>query len=294
MNPEVLAEESEKVASWVETLILKRIHEDKLVLPTLPNVVVKCLEFLRQTDFSFKEIAVTLEREPALAARVLRLASSAAMGGSSRLNLAEAMARIGAKNLKTLLIEAAAQRVFMSKDPAVAALARKTWEHSVVVAALARDLMALTGSKLGDAAYLGGLLHDVGKPIVAAMLLETERQVVEIRNQKFIEGEVWTEVMGRTHRKVATALAEKWELPPEVTRCIKDCNEYDNADRASIVNAVCLSNAIAKQNGFAAGPVDIDDVNALVMIGRSLLSIGDDMVKKLSADLKQRVSGMFD
>ena len=294
MNPEVVAEESDKVASWVEKLLLRRIAEDKLVLPTVPSVVLKCFEFLRQTDFSFKEIAVTLEREPALAAKVLRLASSAAMGGSSRLNLGEAMARIGAKNLKTLLIEAAAQRVFMSKDPTVAALARKTWEHSVVVAALARDLTALTGSKLGDAAYLGGLLHDVGKPIVAAMLLETERQIVEIRNQKFIEGPVWLEVMSRAHRKVGVALAEKWQLPPEVARCIKDCNEYDNADRGSIVNAVCLSNALAKQAGYVVGPIDIDDVNALVMIGRSLLSIGDDMVKKLSADLKQRVSGMFD
>jgi putative nucleotidyltransferase with HDIG domain len=294
MNPELLAEESEKVAAWVEKLILKRIADDKLVLPSLPNVVVKCLEYLRQTDFSYKEIAVTLEKEPQMAARVLRLSASAAMGGSNKLNLAEAMARIGAKNLKNLLIEAAAQRVFMSKDPEVAQLARKTWEHSVVVATLSRDLTALTGSKLGDAAYLGGLLHDVGKPIVAAMLLETERQIVEIRNQKFIEGPVWQEVMGRTHRKVASALAEKWELPPEVARCIKDCNEYDNADRASIINAVCLSNALAKQNQFAAGPVDIDDVNALVMIGRSLLGIGDDMLKKIASDLKARVSGLFD
>ena len=294
MNPEVVAEESDKVASWVERLLLKRIADDKLVLPTVPSVVLKCFEFLRQTDFSFKDIALTLEKEPALAARVLRLATSAAVGGSGKLNLAEAMARIGSKGLKTLLIEAAAQKVFVSRDPEIATMARKTWEHSVAVAALARDVAALTGSKSGEAAYLGGLLHDIGKPIVAAMLLETERQIVEIRNQKFIEGPVWLEVMARVHRKVGVALAEKWQLPPEVARCIKDCNEYDNSDRASIINAVCLSNALAKQAGYVVGPIDIDDVNALVMIGRSLLGISDDVLQKLAADLRNRVGGMFD
>jgi putative nucleotidyltransferase with HDIG domain len=294
MNPETIEEESAKVASWMEKVILKRVAEDKLVLPSIPSVVVKCMEFLRQSDFSFKDIAATLEKEPALAARVLRLATSAAVGGSSKLNLAEALARIGSKGLKTLLLEAAASKVFVSKDPEIAVAARKIWEHSVAVAALSRDIAALTGSKSGEAAYLGGLLHDIGKPIVAAMLLEAERQVVEVRNQKFVESPVWIEVMGRVHRKVGVAVAEKWKLPEEVTACIRDCNEYDKSDRQAIVNSVCMGNALAKQAGYVVGAVDIDDVNALVMIGRSVLGVTDDVLQKLAGDVKNRVSGLFD
>jgi putative nucleotidyltransferase with HDIG domain len=294
MSDEAVAEESERVSSWLEKTILKRVAEDKLVLPTIPGVVVKCLEFLRQADFNYKDIAISLEKEPALAARTLRLATSAAVGGSSKLSLNEALARIGAKSLKSLLLEAAAQKVFVSKDPTIAVAARKTWEHSVVVAQIARDIAALTGNKAGEGAYLGGLLHDIGKPVVAALMLEAERQIVEVRNQKWIDGPVWMSVMARVHRKVGTAIAEKWSLPPEVTRCVKDCNEYDNADRASIVNAVCLSNALAKQNGFGVGEVDLDDVNALVMIGRSLLGLNGDVLQKLTGDLKSRVQGMFD
>jgi HD-like signal output (HDOD) protein len=126
------------------------------------------------------------------------------------------------------------------------------------------------------------------------MLLEAERQVVEVRNQKWIDSPVWIEVMDRVHRKVGVALAEKWQLPEEVCRCIRDCSEYDNSDRSSIVNAVCLGNALAKQNGYAVGPVQMDDVSALVMIGRSLLGMTAEMLAKLSGDLKGRVNGLFE
>ena len=294
MSAEV-ATESAKIAGWLESVVLKRIADDQLVLPSIPGVVAKSLEIVRKTDFNFKDVATVIEMDPVLTARALRLATSAAFsGGTMKLSLAEALARIGAKSVKTLLIEGAAQKLFVSKNPQIAGASRRTWEHSIVVAGMARDIAALAGSQSGEAAYLGGLLHDVGKPLVATMLLEAERQVVEVRNQKWIDSPVWLEVMARLHRKVGVALAEKWQLPEEVCRCIRDCSEYDNSDRASIVNAVCLANALAKQNGFAVGPVDADDIGALVMIGRSLLGLSQEMLAKLSSDLKDRVNGMFE
>ena len=291
MNQQV---ETTKISDWVEQVILKRIADDTLVLPSLPAVTLKCIEMLKPADFNYKQLAGALEREPALVARVLRVATSVGVGGSPKLELSEALARIGAKQLRTLLFEAAARKAFLSKDPAIAALAKKIWEHSVAVATLARDLAALTGSNASEAAYLGGLLHDIGKPVVAMVLLEAERQMVGVRNQKWIDAEAWTEVIGRVHRKVGASIAEKWKLPAEICRCVSDCSEYNNADRTSVVNAVCLANALAKLNGCAIGPIDTDDLNALVMIGRSLLSIPDEVLKKLAAELPTRVAGLFD
>ncbi len=288
------AVEATKISDWVEHVILKRIADDTLVLPALPAVTLKCIELLKPADFNYKQIAATLEREPALVARVLRVATSAAVGGSPKLDLSEALARLGAKPLRTLLFEAAARKAFLSKDPGISALAKKIWEHSVAVATLARDIAALTGSNASEAAYLGGLLHDIGKPVVASVLLEAERQMVGVRNMKWIDAEAWGEVIGRVHHKVGASIAEKWKLPAEICRCVSDCSEYNNADRASVVNAVCLANALAKLNGCAIGPIDTDDLNALVMIGRSLLSIPDDVLKKLAEELPARVAGLFD
>jgi putative nucleotidyltransferase with HDIG domain len=295
MTEAAVPNETDKVSVWLEGVVLRRIAGDELVLPTIHTVVAKGLEILRRPEISLKDVTALLERDPLLAARALRLACSAAMGGrQGKLTLVDAMARIGVKGVKTLLLEGAGQKIFVSKNPLITASTRKIWEHSLAVAALSRDLAALAGNKSGETAYLGGLLHDLGKPVVASLLLEAERQVVEVRNQKWIDTPAWLDVLGRIHRKVGIAVAAKWDLPDEVARCIGDCSEYDNSDRTSVVNSVCLANALAKQGGYGVGPVDMEDVEALVMIGRSLLGVGQDVLAKLAGDLHSRVTGLFE
>jgi putative nucleotidyltransferase with HDIG domain len=286
---------NEKLAKQLEDLVLKRIAEDKLSLPTMPAVAAKCLELLRNTDFSFKTVAAILEQDPVLVAQVLRMATSAAFGGGTkRVSLTEGLTRLGAKTVRTLLVEACAQKVFVSRDPNIAGAAKRLWEHSVAVAILARDLFALLGGSDSEEAYLAGLLHDVGKPVIASILLEAERQITLMGNRPWIDSEEWVAVIKKTHRTVGMALTEKWNLPPAVSKCIKDCSEYDAGDRSSVANVVCLGNALAKQTGIYAEPVDLDDVKALVMIGRSLLGVDDALMTKLVGGLRDRIHGIYD
>jgi putative nucleotidyltransferase with HDIG domain len=286
---------AERLSEQLEQIVLKRIAEDSLVLPTLPSVVAKALEVLKDPEVSFKHVGVMIERDPVLAARLLRSATSAAFAaGTKKVSLPEALTRLGAKAVRSLLVEATAQKVFLSRDPKIGESMKKLWQHSVAVATLSRDVLALTGNADSEAAYLAGLLHDVGKPVVASMLLEFERQVTEVYNRPFIDSAEWIGVIGRTHRAVGVALAEKWQMPEQVTRCIRECVEYDNADRASLVNIVCFSNSLAKKTGIYAGTIDADEVDALVMIGRSIIGANDEIIKTLTRGLKERVAGLYD
>jgi HD-like signal output (HDOD) protein len=164
----------------------------------------------------------------------------------------------------------------------------------VAVGTVARDLLALNGqSDASESAYLAGLLHDVGKPVVATLLLEAERQTTELYNRSWIESGEWVEVVARTHRTVGRALSEKWQLPDAVSACIRDCSEYDNSDRASLVNVVCFANAIAKKSGVYAGAVDQGDVDAVIMIGRSLIGVNDELLRSLTKQIAERVAGLY-
>jgi len=286
---------SERFSEQLEQIVLKRISEDSLVLPTLPSVVTKALEVLKDPEVAFKQVGTIIERDPVLAARLLRMATSAAFaGGTKKVTLSEALTRLGAKSVRTLLVEATAQKVFVSRDPKIAESMKKVWQHSVAVATLSRDVLALSGNADSEAAYLAGLLHDVGKPVVAAILLEFERQMTEVYNRPFIDSAEWVAVIARTHRVVGVALAEKWQMPEQVTRCIRDSAEYDNADRASLVNIVCFSNSLAKKTGIFAGSIDPDEVDALVMIGRSIIGANDEIIKTLTRGLKERVANLYD
>jgi putative nucleotidyltransferase with HDIG domain len=208
--------------------------------------------------------------------------------------LNETINKLGPRGVKALLIEATAQKVFVSRDAEIANALRHVWEHSVAVAVLARDVLALSGHADSDAAYLAGLLHDIGKPVVASILLEAERQTTELYNRPWIGAPDWIEVVCQTHRPVGLALAEKWQLPDTIQRCLQANLDYDNADRASLVNAVVFANALAKKTGLYVGPFDADDVEAIVMIGRSLIGVNDEILKTLTKGLRDRVTGLFD
>ena len=285
----------EKLAAELEGILTKKIQSDQLVLPTMPAVAVKVMEILRDPDAGMKEAAALMERDPVIAARTLRMATSAAFaGGGKKITLQEALARLGTKMLKTLLVEASAQKLFLSKNPQINDQLRALWEHSVAVGMLARDVLALTGAQDSDSAYLGGLLHDVGKPVVATVLLELERQLTDVYQRGWIDSGEWLEVIAKVHRPVAVVLAERWQLPGPIVLCIKEAGEYDQGNRQSLSNAVCFANALAKKSGIYAGPVDQEDNDALVMIGRSVIGISDDILRTLTKGLRERVTGLYD
>ena len=119
----------------------------------------------------------SLEREPLLAASVLKTAMSAAHAGRAVKTLDQAVSALGMDKLKSLIIEFMTRELFTSANPRIQAATKHVWEHSVAVAMLARDIAAMTTGANSDTCYLAGLLHDVGKPVLAAMMLEAEKML---------------------------------------------------------------------------------------------------------------------
>jgi putative nucleotidyltransferase with HDIG domain len=286
---------TEKLAEKMEQIILARIAGDKLALPMLPAIANRCIAALRDANLTVKRLVAIMEQDPVIAARLLRLANSATYGAGGVRTLEAAVTRLGLAKLKTILFELSARQVFVSRDPRIAKATRSMWDHSLAVALVGRDLCALSSkAEEMDTAYLAGLLHDVGKPIVAGMLLEAEKVIAGGPGAGWITSEDWVEVVSKVHRPVALALAAKWALPEEVVVTIRDLSDYDTAARQSASNFVRFANAVAKKEGFYVGTIDADDVEALVMIGRSLLDVNDELLSKLTAGLKERVMGQGD
>jgi len=289
-----MAAVAEKLSQEVQTILEKRINENQLTLPPPPSVVMKTMALLRDPNFSPKEASPVIERDTVLAARVLRAANSVQHGGMERAkSLPQALTRLGVDRLRTVLMETSAHRLFESRDARIAEATRGLWEHSLAVAMLARDVAALCGVSETEAAYLSGLLHDIGKPVVAWLLLEAEKSVVGTRTNVWIDPDVWIDVINRTHRPVGVVLASKWGLPESVASAIQDCAEYNGTDRLSVANCVRFANALAKREGLYVGKVDQADADALVMIGRSLLGIDDSVLNRLASGLADRVKALM-
>jgi putative nucleotidyltransferase with HDIG domain len=286
---------AEKLAGELKGILLRRIAGDQLVVPTIPAVAQRIQELLRDGDSGLRRAPDVFQQDPFLAARALRASAAAKNGaGGGKISLGEALGGLGGRVVRGLLVDASSQKMHVSRDPQISSAIKKTWEHGVAVGTLARDVVALAGQPGSEAAYLAGLLHDVGKVVVASFLLEAERQTTEVYNRSWIAGADWLEVVRLCHRPVGLAIAEKWRLPDDVVACMQENLDYDNSDRTSVANAVCFANALAKKSGLYVGAFDGDDVDAIVMIGRSLIGVNDEILKTLVKGLKERVQGMFD
>jgi putative nucleotidyltransferase with HDIG domain len=278
-----------KFAEQLEQIVKTRIEKDSLTLPMLPAVAFKCVELTRAPDFNMQDVASLIEKDPVLAAQVLRLSGSAATATREPCKtISQAVARLGSKNLRSVLLEISGRRILESRDPKVAATVKALWEHSRAVAQLAQRVAVVSGASDPDTAYLAGLLHDVGKSVVATILLEAESQITQRNPKLWIDFPTWIDVVQRCHRPIGLDLARKWQLPDEIQHAIEESADYDPANRLSTGNAVRFANAVAKQQGIYAGAVNADDNDALVMVGRSLLGIDDEMLARLSGDLKEK------
>jgi len=283
-----MAVQGPKLVAELERIVLGRIAAGRLVLPVMPEVATRCLAILRDANFSQAKLVAQIESDPLLAAMVMR-AALVASSGSGVKHVDQAVGRIGAQKLKSLIVEYMTRALFKSSDARIREASKKVWEHSLAVAHLARDIAALTGGAESDACYLAGLLHDVGKPVVAAMLLEAERQLGQ-GMPGWIDPAVWTTTVENVHRSVGVAIAVEWRLPDDVAAGIRDCSDYDGGNRQGTANVVRFANALAKREGFTTGPIDAADVDALIMVGRSMLGADDALIARLASGLADRVS----
>lgn len=272
-------------------IVLARVTKDDAALPVLPDAATRAVQLIKDPNSTARQVAAAIERDPLLTAQILRAASSAAYGGVAVHSLEQAVTRIGMQRLRGLVMSAVAFGLFDSSDPRIRDMTKGLWEHSIAVGILARDLVSLAGEGDPEEAYLGGLLHDVGKQLVGGFLLAAEKQIKQMKNRRWIEPEVWLATVQATHRKAAVALAEKWKLADAVVACIRDCDEYDSEDRMGIANFIRLANAVVKLEGIRVGPIDEDDVRAQVFIGRSLLDIDEEVVRRVTSSLRERMRG---
>ncbi len=198
-------------------------------LPPLPAVAQRLLELINQ-DAPFEDIATVLATDPAMAARVLRVANSAALRGASPISsLTEAFLRLGTMQLRQLILGL----VFVHHFPRRGAFDYVAfWRHSLHVALAAQQLEynALGLKLVGTEVYTAGLLHDIG--IAYLNLTATTRYkevIVEARASEEPLAAVERRLLGVDHHEAAAYLLGEWRFPPSI---VAVCQHHSAPDKA--------------------------------------------------------------
>ncbi|MBT6277348.1 MAG: HDOD domain-containing protein [Chromatiales bacterium] len=144
--------------------ILEDLKNDRLVLPSLPDVALKIRQELERPEASAATIAKTLAMDPAVSAQVLRVANSALyLGRSPVADLQTAVVRLGANVVHQVVMMLAVSQLLDAKTrPALDSHLEPLWRHSVHVATLCDVIARKIRTVDRNVAMLAGLIHDIG------------------------------------------------------------------------------------------------------------------------------------
>jgi len=196
------------------TAFLDKIRAGHYELPLLPESATRVLAATADSECDARKLAGMIRNDAGLAGHVLRLANSALYAPATPIvSLQQAVSRLGMKKIREIaLLVATKTKVF--RVPGFDASVRAVFKHSIAVAAYAQEIARLRRWNVEDA-FLSGLLHDSGQPVLWQLLVEVEKEL-----GVGIEAGLVDDIVEQMHAGVAARMVESWKLPERLAEAI--------------------------------------------------------------------------
>jgi putative nucleotidyltransferase with HDIG domain len=266
---------TEKIVSEIS-----RIEE----ISTLPQVMQEVLAAVMDESTSAQDLAREISSDPALTGKILKIANSAFYGFHRRISsMAQAIVILGYREIRSIAVTLSISDMFRTRHSRSGLDRMKLWEHSIATAILA-DCIRERCCPDADGAFVCGLLHDMGifvfdqyfsdewAPVYIQCIQQGDRPLVELEQ----------EILGLSHAKVGYLLAERWNLPAEVSQAIAYHHIAPEPQTSSLLEAVVyVANAMVKQWGIGFSG---DSVEWPVTDGvREMLRMSEEQMPKIEA-----------
>lgn len=228
-------------------------------LPVLPKVTIRLLNTLDSPDSSSKDIAAVIEAEPVLSARLLKLANSSFYGQRGRIStIRGAVVVLGSKTIRSLALTLWTHTLRSTvRSAQEASLLAPLLAHGLATGVASRMLAERTRPKLGEDAFMAGLLHDIGRvALVVQMGMAYRTQILDPAQQEGMPlHEKESAILGFDHRALGAALLRAWALPAFlVTVAERHHDPGIVPEDAYYVAATALADSLATRLGFNLVP----------------------------------------
>ncbi len=193
-------------------------------MPAFPRSVQKVLSMTARPDIAPKALVGVIERDPVLTGKVLKVVNSAYFGLSRQLtSIKHAVVFVGINTIKHLALSVAAIGALPQRNQAGLAMDAYL-RHSLATGTIARLLARRVEPNLRDIEdfFLAGLIHDIGKVVLAIYLPAEYTQV--LRRAEALQRpvhEVEFTQLGVTHSQISALLARRWQLPDALITAIE-------------------------------------------------------------------------
>lgn len=193
-------------------------------MPTIPTVFARVSSVATDPGASIKDLAKIIEEDQAVAARILRVANSAAMAlRTPASTIEQACSALGMLRVRSVVLQTSLMQNYASIQAQGFDLER-FWRHGSLTGEACRILAQQSGAAgIGpDAAYTCGLMHDIGTVVMLDSFPTAYLEAVARSRSGGVSMEhAETLIFGFHHSEVGAALAQNWRFPNEIVLAIR-------------------------------------------------------------------------
>jgi HD-like signal output (HDOD) protein len=242
--------------SFVEQLA-QDLRDERLELPAFPEAVLRIQRALQSPDTSTDDVVRILSSEPALAARLLRIANSVEFRRMDQdiTDLRKAVSRMGFNMVRSVSV-AFAMRALRKKDsysPAAQAQLEQAWKESIDIAAACFVIAKRFTRVNPDQALLTGLLHVLGRLYIIMRSKDVE-ELSETEMRDVVDG--W-------HASIGKAILESWGLPEALQNAVEQQDQFE----LELDGAITLTDILLAAKLLTRGEHDVQTYPALRRVG---------------------------
>jgi putative nucleotidyltransferase with HDIG domain len=259
-----LAVSFNKINEEVINEITNEIYAQIDKLPTFPSSIERVVDLIHDKNSNINSIAKAVKMDPSLSMDILKLSNSAQFMLPKRVStIEEAIKIVGLSGLELMLSGYGAKKIL---DKNLGEM-ESVWEHSFKCAFYAQEIAKnrRLDRKGVEDAYLGGLLHDLGRFVIVSIKKDMFEKISAVSAEKKLNIEILEELtLGITHAKVGAILAKKWNFPESLVEVIELHHEplFASEQNAAVVYTVYFANMLCN---IETGERKIDDIDEFIL-----------------------------
>lgn len=269
-------------------LIEEEIRSGRAVPQVMPQIGTRVRQVTCKDDYTAAELTGVIESEPALAARILRYANSAAYAGLTEISgIQQAVTRLGARMVGSIAVAAATRELYKARNAEEGKAMKLLWKHSVSAGEIGRLIAREVHYVQPEEAFLASLLHDVGWVAIIRALGNIEEQ----KDEPIGEG-LRQEVLDSLHARCGEKLLKAWSVPEVICDAVRFHHEPEKAPaQHDLHHIVHMADSICSKMGVSQEPNE--SLSLLALPSVSHLKFDDMRIAVLmveAEDVLQRAS----
>lgn len=261
-------------------------------LPPSPLVATKLLELLRKPDTETRELVTTLSLDPAVSARVLKMANSVIYDQPRQVTTVErAIIIIGQNTLRNMALDSSLRNAKRTYG----LLERRLWENSIASAVACRLIARTAGSYDSEEAYLAGLLHHIGKTLMInhdKVLYQEVQRIVDTGEGELIDVE--RGLFAYSHDMVGAALLDYWNFPEQLIAATHHHHDFegladDEPELYTLCSIINLASGFCRYYGIGYPHLD-DEIELPLLPGALALELNPIEIDDLLPQFREAFS----